>query len=87
MAKVQDSLLRPLAARAVEGNPQEHTFLGRTDRTLALLNLQLQVVLEKPSQTSFDAFTGARACDDEEKVGALASEPGPASFQFLIQVV
>ena len=87
VAKVLEGLVGPVDARAVEGKAQEHALFGRTDRTLALIDLQLQVVLEKPSQTGFDAFARALAFDDDEEVVAIASELVSASFQFLIQVV
>lgn len=77
----------PVDARALEGKPQEHTLLGWPDRTLALIDLQLEVVLEKPSQTGFDAFACALAFNDDEEVVAIAREPVSASFQFLVQVV
>ena len=54
---------------------------------LALINLQLEVVLEKPSQTGFHPFACSLAFDDDEKVVAVAREPVSAPFQFLIQVI
>jgi hypothetical protein len=54
---------------------------------LALINLQLEVVLEEPSQTGFHTFACSLAFDDDEKVVAVAREPVSAPFQFLIQVI
>jgi hypothetical protein len=45
------------------------------------------VVLEKASQTGFDARARPRAFADDEQVVAIASEPVPALLQFLIPVV
>src|SRR5713101_7931149 len=87
VAKVLEGLLGPIEARALEGKPQEHTLIGWPDRTLALIDLQLEVVLEKPSETGFDPVARSLAFDDDEQVVAIPREPVPASFQFLIQVV
>jgi hypothetical protein len=70
-----------------EGKAQEHTLSGWPDRTLALINLQLEVVLEKSSQTGFHTFACPLAFDDDEKVVAVAREPVSAPVQFLIPVI
>jgi len=56
-------------------------------RTLGLIDLQLEVLPEKPSQTGFDALARPLAVDHDEKVVTVAGEVVAASFQFLIQVV
>ena len=87
MAKVLERLGGPIDARAVERKAQERAFVGEADCTLALIDLQLEVVLEKASDTGFDPVARSAAFDDEEKVVALPSESVTAPFQFLIQVV
>ena len=54
---------------------------------LALINLQLEVVLEEPSQTGFHTFACSLAFDDKEAVVTGAREPVSASVQFRIQVI
>jgi hypothetical protein len=71
----------------VEREAQEPALVGGSDRTLGLIDLQLQVLLEKASKTGFDALPGPLAFDDDEEVVTVAGEVVAASFQFLIQVV
>ena len=87
VAKVLEGLVGLIDARALEGKAQKHALIGRADRTLGLIDLQLEVVLEKPRQTGFDPVARSLAFDDEEKGVALAREPVPASFPFLLPVV
>jgi len=87
MTKILECLMGPVDARALEGKPQEHTLSGWPDHTLALINLQLEVVLEKPSQTGFHTFACSLAFDDKEAVVTGAREPVSASVQFRIQVI
>src|SRR5713101_7957792 len=87
VTKVLEGLGGPIDARALEGKPYERALLGWSHRTLGLIDLQLEVLLEKASQTGFNAFARPLAFDDDEKVVAIASESVTAPFQFLIQVV
>jgi hypothetical protein len=80
-------LFGPVDARAVEGKAQERACSGWSHRTLALIDLQLQVMPEAPSQAGFDARARSLAVDDDEEVVPVAGEAVAASFQFLIQVV
>jgi hypothetical protein len=87
VAKVLDRLGRPVDARSLEGEAQERAFLDRADRTLLLIDLQLEMGLKKAPDTGFDAVPGPLAFDDNEKIVALACEPVSASFQFLVQII
>jgi hypothetical protein len=55
-------------AGPVEGKPQEPAGIGWPHRTLGLVDLQLQVVPEKPSHTGFDALACPLTFDDDEEV-------------------
>jgi len=87
VAKVLEGFGGPIDARALKGETQDATLIGRADRTLALINLQLEMVLEKPSQAGFEAVACALTLDDEQKVITVAGEVMAAPFQFLVQVV
>lgn len=71
VTKVLEGLGGPIDTRALKGKAQEHTLLGGADRTLTMVDLQLEVVLKKPSQDGFHALTCALAVDDDEKVVAI----------------
>jgi hypothetical protein len=77
VAEVLERLGGPVDARAVEGKAQKHALLGGADRTLGLINLQLEVLLEKASETGFDALARPLAFDDDEKVVTVAGEEMP----------
>jgi hypothetical protein len=79
--------VRPINARTVEGKAEKRAGIGWPHRTLGLIDLQLEVLPEKPSQTGFDALARPLAVDHDEKVVTVAGEVVAASFQFLIQVV
>ena len=68
MTKVVERLRGPIDACAVEGKAQKHARLGGANRTLGLIDLQLEVLLEKASQTGFDTVACPAAFDDDEKV-------------------
>ena len=58
----------PIDARAVEGKAQERALIGWSYCTLGLSDLQLEVLLEKPSQPGFDAPACPLAVDYDEEV-------------------
>jgi hypothetical protein len=87
VAKVLEGLLGPIDARAVEGKAQERARIGWSYCTLALIDLQLEMLPEKPSETGFDALARPLAVDHDEEVVTVAGEAVAAPFQFLIQVV
>jgi hypothetical protein len=77
----------PRDACPVEGKAQEPAFSGWPDRTLGLIDLPLQVVLEKPSETGFGPLARPSAFDSDEEVSTVGGEVLPAPLQFLIQVI
>ena len=68
VAKVLERFRGPVNARPLEGKAQEPAFIGGAHRTLALIDLQLQVLLEKASDTGFEVLARPLAFDDDEKV-------------------
>jgi hypothetical protein len=52
----------------VEGKAQEPAFSGWPYRTLGLIDLQLQVLPEKPRETGFDPLARPSAFDYDEEV-------------------
>ena len=71
----------------MDSKAPERARLGWPYRTLGLLDLQLELGLEKASQTGFDARARPLAVDPEEEVITVPGEVVTAPFQFLIQVV
>jgi hypothetical protein len=67
VAKVLKGFVRLVDACVLEGKAQKHTLFGRADRPLALIDLQLEVLLEKPSQAGFHAFAGPLAVLNERE--------------------
>jgi hypothetical protein len=87
VAKVLKRFGRPIDARPLEGEAQEHTLTGRANRPLPLIDLQLEMGLKKARDTGCDAVPGPLAFDDKEAVVTGAREPVSASVQFRIQVI
>jgi hypothetical protein len=70
-----------------EVTPRARALVGRSHCTLALMDLRLQMVPERPRETGFDTRARALAVDHNEEVVTVAGEAVTASFQSLIQVV
>jgi hypothetical protein len=61
----------------VEGKAQKHALIGGADRTLGLIDLQLEVLLEKASETGFDALACSSAFNHDQEVITVAGEEMP----------
>ena len=60
MAKVLERLKGPIDGRAMEGKARERAVIGRPHRTLGLIDLQLQMLLEIQSYPRYPGYQEAR---------------------------
>src|ERR1700757_5455329 len=76
----------PLAPVIRDAEPQEFTLLRWRHRAFRLVDLQLQLVGQKPAHRSHDPLPGAAAANIDVAVVGVAAEAGTPPGQVLFEI-